>query len=351
MSESQMMKAAIFRGPGDIATESVPKSSVQHNDDIVIRVVRACVCGSDLWFYRGLDAFKAGTPVGHEAIGVVEQTGSAVQSVRKGDFVIVPFPYSCGKCPVCKAGFESSCPNGGYIGAVSGCQAEYLRVPEADGTVVKVDEPEGGFSDTMLAALVTLSDVMATGYHAAASAEVKPGDTVVVLGDGAVGLCGVIAAGLRGASRIISMSRHEDRAALARKFGATDIVAERGQDAVDKVLSMTGGYGADAVLECVGSKLSFDTAMGLVMPGAFIGRVGVPHGEELDSDVLFNKNIGLRGGSAPVRTYDRTVLLDKVLDGSIHPELVFTQEFDIDHINDAYDAMDKRRAIKSLIRF
>lgn len=211
MSERKTMKAAIFEGTGNIAVKVLPRPQLKDDSDIIIRVVCACVCGSDLWFYRGLSEHGQGEQVGHEAIGVVDEVGSGVQSVKTGDFVIVPFPYSCGKCPVCKAGFESACPNGGFFGGGDlGCQAEFLRVPQADGTVVRVDEPDGGFDDAMLASLTTLSDVMATGYHAAASAEVKPGDTAVVIGDGAVGLCGVIAAKLRGATRVIAMSRHED---------------------------------------------------------------------------------------------------------------------------------------------
>ncbi|MBB2955470.1 alcohol dehydrogenase [Bifidobacterium commune] len=346
------MKAAVFEGPANIEVKTVPRPELKEDGDIVIRVVRACVCGSDLWFYRGIEDRARGEQTGHEAIGVVEQAGAGVHSVAPGDFVIVPFPFSCGTCPVCKAGFESSCPNGGYFGNGDlGCQAEFLRVPQADGTVVKVDEPEGGFGDAMLASLLTLSDVMATGYHAAASAEVKAGDTAVVMGDGAVGLCAVIAAKLRGASRIIAMSRHEDRSALACKFGATDIVPERGQAAIDKVLSMTDGYGADAVLECVGSAESFVTALGVARRGSVVGRVGVPHDEKLDGDRMFYDNIGLRGGPAPVRSYDKAVLLDKVLDGSINPGRVFTAQFDINHIADAYKAMDERNAIKSMIVF
>ena len=198
---SETMKAAIFVEPGKMTVEEVPKAALQQDDDIVIRMVRTCVCGSDLWFFRGLSGQAAHSQVGHEAIGVVEETGAAVESVKPGDFVVVPFPYSCGKCPVCKAGFESVCPHGGYFSA---CQAEYLRVPEADGTVVKVPGSPEDYSDEQLASLLTISDVMSTGYHAAVSAEVKPGDTAVVMGDGAVGLCGVIAAKMRGATRIIA---------------------------------------------------------------------------------------------------------------------------------------------------
>ena len=320
------MKAAIYKGIKQMACEERPKPTIIDDGDAIIRVVRACVCGSDLWFYR--DGREADTQTGHEAIGVVESVGDDVTIAKPGDFVIVPFPYSCGKCPVCKAGFESSCPHGGYFGSGDGmgCQAEYLRVPEADGTLVVVPADAEDLSDEMLASLLTLSDVMSTGYHAAASAEVKPGDTAVVFGDGAVGLCAVLSAKLMGASRIISMSRHADRQGIARKFGATDFVEERGDEAVAKVLEMTDGYGADAVLECVGSALSNDT------PG------------------LFYRNVGLRGGPAPVRTYDMQRLLKEVLDGTINPGIVYTSEYTLDDIQEAYAAMDERRTVKSLLR-
>lgn len=344
---SATMKAAIFVKPGTIAVEEVAKATIERDDDIVIRVVRTCVCGSDLWFFRGLSGQTLHSQIGHEAIGVVEEVGSAVASVKPGDFVVVPFPYSCGTCPVCKAGFESVCPHGGYFSA---CQAEYLRVPEADGTVVVVPGSPDDYDDATLASLLTISDVMSTGYHAAVSAEVKSGDTAVVMGDGAVGLCGVIAAKMRGATRIIAMSRHEDRAALAREFGATDIVPERDQAAIDKVLSMTDGYGADAVLECVGSKQSFDTALGLVRRGGVIGRVGLPHDVTISAEGTFYANIGIKGGPAPVRHYDIAGgLLDAVLSHQINPGRVFTGVYDLDHIQNAYEAMDQRNVIKALI--
>ena len=344
------MKAAIYKGIKQMACEERPKPTIIDDGDAIIRVVRACVCGSDLWFYR--DGREADTQTGHEAIGVVESVGDDVTIAKSGDFVIVPFPYSCGKCPVCKAGFESSCPHGGYFGSGDGmgCQAEYLRVPEADGTLVVVPADAEDLSDEMLASLLTLSDVMSTGYHAAASAEVKPGDTAVVFGDGAVGLCAVLSAKLMGASRIISMSRHADRQGIARKFGATDFVEERGDEAVAKVLEMTDGYGADAVLECVGSALSNDTAMKVSRAGAVVGRVGLPHDVEVDIPGLFYRNVGLRGGPAPVRTYDMQRLLKEVLDGTINPGIVYTSEYTLDDIQEAYAAMDERRTVKSLLR-
>ena len=344
------MKAAIYKGIKQMACEERPKPTIIDDGDAIIRVVRACVCGSDLWFYR--DGREADTQTGHEAIGVVESVGDDVTIAKPGDFVIVPFPYSCGKCPVCKAGFESSCPHGGYFGSGDGmgCQAEYLRVPEADGTLVVVPADAEDLSDEMLASLLTLSDVMSTGYHAAASAGVKPGDTAVVFGDGAVGLCAVLSAKLMGASRIISMSRHADRQGIARKFGATDFVEERGDEAVAKVLEMTDGYGADAVLECVGSALSNDTAMKVARAGAVVGRVGLPHDVEVDIPGLFYRNVGLRGGPAPVRTYDMQRLLQEVLDGTINPGIVYTSEYTLDDIQEAYAAMDERRTVKSLLR-
>lgn len=351
------MKAVIFEGSGQegVTLREVPKAGIEEPTDALIRVVRACVCGSDLWYYRGLTDKKAGSTLGHEAIGVVEEVGPEVHGARPGDFVIVPFPFSCGTCPVCRAGFESGCPRGGFFGSDPGmgCQAEYLRVPLADGTLVVVpggSERARGFSEGMLDDLLTLSDVMSTGYHAAASAEVRQGDTAVVIGDGAVGLCGVLAARLRGADRIVAMSRHEDRQRLAEAFGATDIIPERGQEGVDRVMELTGGYGADAILECVGSAQAFQTALDIARPGAIIGRVGVPHDVTIPPDRTFYKNIGLRGGSAPVRSYDLGGLLDQVLQGQIHPGRVFTASFDLDHIGQAYEAMDRRQAIKSLIR-
>ena len=348
--EAQRLLEENHKGVKQMACEEHAEPTIIDGGDAIIRVVRACVCGSDLWFYRD-GSKEPNTQAGHEAIGVVEQIGDDVTVVKPGDFVIVPFPFSCGKCPVCKAGFESSCPHGGYFGDEGlGCQAEYLRVPEANGTLVVVPGDVKSFSDEMLASLLTLSDVMSTGYHAAASAEIKPGDTAVVFGDGAVGLCGVLSAKLMGATRIISMSRHADRQRIAREFGATDFVEERGDEAVAKVLEMTDGYGADAVLECVGSALSNDTAMKVARAGAMVGRVGLPHGVEADIPGLFYRNVGLRGGPAPVRTYDLQRLLKEVLDGNINPGIVYTSEYTLDDIQEAYAAMDERRTVKSLLR-
>lgn len=285
--------------------------------------------------------------VGHEAIGIVEEVGSEVTNVAVGDFVIAPFTHGCGHCAACLAGFDGNCLNAPAGG--SAYQAEYLLFNNADWALVKVPGDPKSFSDEMLNSLLSLADVMATGYHAAVSAEVKTGDTVVVMGDGAVGLCGIIGAKLLGAKRIIAMSRHADRQKLATEFGATDIIAERGDEAVARVMELTDG-GADAVLECVGTEQSVDTAVKVGRPGAVVGRVGVPQKSDINTNNLFWRNIGLRGGIASVTTYDKSVLLNAVLSGKIEPGKVFTQSFSLDDIQSAYEAMDQRTAIKSLVK-
>lgn len=342
------MKAAVFLGPGKVETQDVPKPQLQKPTDAIIKIVRASVCGSDLWWFRGISHRDANSLVGHEAIGIVEEVGAEVHDIHVGDFVITPFTHGCGHCAACLAGFDGDCLNQ-EAGGNGGYQGQYLRFTNANWALVKIPGQPSDYSDEMLNSFVTLADVMATGYHAAASAEVKQGDTVVVMGDGAVGLCGVIAAKLRGAKRIIAMSRHEDRQKMAIAFGATDIVPERGDEAVQKVLAMTNGAGADAVLECVGTEQSVDTATKVGRPGAVVGRVGVPQKPEMNTNNLFWRNIGLRGGIASVTTDDKQLLLKAVLNGGIHPGKVFTQRFDLEHIQDAYDAMDQRKAIKSLI--
>lgn len=342
------MKVAVFVEPGKVAIREMDKPVIQQPTDAIIRIVRACVCGSDLWWFRGISQRESGSTVGHEAIGVVDEVGDAVTHIRKGDFVIVPFTHGCGHCAACEAGFDGNCLNK-QDGGNGGYQGEYLRFSNADWALVKIPGQPQDYSDAVLNSLLTLADVMATGYHAASSAEVKAGDTVVVMGDGAVGLCGVIAAKLRGAKRIIAMSRHPDRAALAQEFGATDIVPERGEAAVVKVLSMTAGAGVDAVLECVGSEQSLQTAIAVARPGAIVGCVGVPHQNEIKTGDIFWRNIGLRGGIASVTTYDKNLLLQAVLDEKIQPGKVFTQRFVLNDIQAAYEAMDQRKAIKSLL--
>lgn len=295
------MKVAIFEEPGKMSVNEMPMPKIKKKTDAVIRIIRACVCGSDLWWYRGIAKREAGSIVSHEAIGIVEEIGSDVVAVHPGDFVIVPFTHGCGHCAACCAGFDGSClnptedANGGY-------QGEYLRFEHANWALIKIPGKPEDYTDAQLNNFLTLADVMATGYHSAASAEVKEGDTVAVIGDGAVGLCGVIGARLRGAKRIILMSHHEDRTKLGREFGATDIVSERGDEAIEKVLELTNGVGVDAVQECVGAVSAIEQAGKIARPGAVIGRVGVPQTEP-SSNTLFWKNIGLRGGIANVTTY------------------------------------------------
>jgi threonine dehydrogenase-like Zn-dependent dehydrogenase len=342
------MRAAVFCGPRCIEVADRPDPVVTAPTDAVVRVVLGCVCGSDLWYWRGESPHTLG-PIGHEFIGTVEQVGAEVRGIAKGDFVIAPFKFSDGTCVNCRAGWPSSCVAGGPFGTdgIDGGQGEAVRVPFADGTLVRVSG--SGHSDEVMRSLLTLSDVMCTGHHVAVSAGVRPGSIVAVVGDGAVGLCAVIAAKRLGASRIIALSRHAPRQALAREFGATDIIVERGGDAVRAVRDLTDGVGVDAPLECVGTAQSFATAFAIARPGSTVGFVGVPHGVEVPIGTMFADNIGLRGGTAPVRSYIPELLND-VLEARIHPERVFDFETDLDGIAEAYAAMDERRAIKSLIR-
>lgn len=343
------MKSTVFMKPGQVALEDIAKPTIQAADDVIIHVVRTCVCGSDLWSYRGLEPkAEHSENAGHEAIGVVESVGSAITTVVPGDFVIAPFTHGCGHCPACLAGFDGDCQNH-QDNFSNGVQAEYIRFQHGEWALVKIPGKPSDYSDAMLNSLLSLADVMATGYHAARVANVKTGDTVVVVGDGAVGLCGVIAAKMRGAKRIIAMSRHEDRQKLALEFGATDIVAERGDDGIRRVKELTNNAGADAVLECVGTELSNETAMNVTRPGAIVGRVGLPHEPKMDMTASFYNNTIIAGGPASVTTYDKQVLLKAVLDGEIHPGKVFTKQFSLAEINDAYQAMTNREAIKSLI--
>jgi threonine dehydrogenase-like Zn-dependent dehydrogenase len=341
------MRAALFNEPYSISVGDRPDAAIAEPTDAVVRVVLSCVCGSDLWYYRGDSPFEPG-PIGHEFIGVVEDVGADVATVKTGDFVIAPFAYSDGTCPHCRHGIHTACLNGGFFPMNGdGGQGEAVRVPVADGTLVTV--PGSGHSDETLASLLALSDVMATGHHAAACAEVKEGDTVAVVGDGAVGLSAVLAAKRLGAERVIALSRHADRQELAKAFGATEIVAERGEEATERVMELTGGVGVDAALECVGTKLSMETALSVARPGSIVGYVGVPHGVEFPVETLFYANKGVRGGPAPARAYI-PALLEDVLEGRIEPGRVFDFATDLDGVGEAYAAMDERRAIKSLLR-
>jgi threonine dehydrogenase-like Zn-dependent dehydrogenase len=342
------VRAAIYSGPYQIEVGERPDPQVEQPTDVVARVAFGSVCGSDLWYFRGQSPHALG-PIGHEWIGIVEQVGADVSNLTEGDFVVAPFTFCDGTCVHCRAGWTSNCANGGSFGnhGVDGGQGERVRAPFADTTLVKV--PGSGHSDETVRSLVALSDVMCTGHHAAVSGGVSPGDTVAVVGDGAVGLCAIIAAKRLGAERIISLSRNPARQALAREFGATEIIADRGDAATDAILATTGGTGVDVALECVGTGESMKTAFAIARVGSVVGAVGAPHDVEVPIDAVIFRNIGLRGGVSPVRRYIPELLPD-VLEERIHPGRVFDFETDLDHLLDGYQAMDQRRAIKSLVR-
>ena len=342
------MRAAIFNGPRDIVVGERPDPSITEPTDAIVRVTLACVCGSDLWYYRGLSPHDLGA-IGHEFIGIVEEVGADLRGIRPGDLVVTPFTYSDGTCVLCRAGWQSNCLHGGGYGnhGMDGGQGEAVRVPFADATLISV--PGSGYSDETLRSILALSDVACTGHHAAVSAGVGPGMTVAVVGDGAVGLSAVLAARRLGAARIIALSRNPDRQAVAREFGATDIVAERGDEAIEAVREMTDGLGVEAALECVGTGESMATAFAIARSGSVVGAVDAPHGVQVPIDTVIFRNVGLRGGVAPARKYIPE-LLDDVLAGRINPGRVFDFETDLDHVVDGYIAMDERRAIKSLVR-
>jgi threonine dehydrogenase-like Zn-dependent dehydrogenase len=345
------MRATTIHAPYDIRVENVPEPVVRLPTDAVVRVLRACICGSDLWAYRGEAPRQPGQRIGHEFLGVVEETGPQVGTVRRGDLVVAPFKWSDGVCDYCREGLTTSCEHGGFWGAVGydGGQGEAVRVPFADGTLVVLPGDAAG-DDRLLSALVTLSDVLGTGHHAALGAGARPGATVAVIGDGAVGLCAVLAARRLGAERIIALGRHRVRTDLARRFGATDVVAERGEAAVEAVRALTRGQGAHAVVEAVGTEESMRTAVHIARDGGAIGYVGVPHGSGtgLDLAVMFGRNIALRGGVAPVRAYLPQLLPD-VLAGTVDPSPVFDLTVGLESVPDGYRAMDERTALKVLI--
>lgn len=344
------VKAAVFAEPHHIEVHDVPMPQIVKPGDAIIRVIKACVCGSDLWWFRGIGQRQHGSLTGHEAIGIIEEVGPDVRTLKPGDFVIAPFTHCCGACAACRAGFESNCFNA-EPGGNAGYQAEYMRAYSADTALVKVPADPKELSEDTIASLLTVADVMCTGFHAAKCANIRPGSTAVVFGDGGVGLCGVLSAKLQGAERIIAMSRHEDRQRVARAFGATDIVPERGDEAVAKVMDMTDGVGADCVLECVGTAQSTLSALAVARPGGTIGRVGVPHIDSIDVNNLFWRNVTLSGGPASVTPYanGENGLVAKIINGDIQPGRIFTANFDLDHVQDAYEAMDERRAIKSML--
>jgi threonine dehydrogenase-like Zn-dependent dehydrogenase len=315
---------------------------------VLVTVSRACICGSDLWPYKTLEHSDTGRRMGHEAIGVIEAVGADVRTLNVGDVVVMPFAYSDGNCVFCREGLHTSCIHGGFFGSgeADGAQAEALRVPQADGTLVVLPV---GADDALMPSLVTLSDVMGTGHHAAVVAGVGPGKTAAVVGDGAVGLCGVIAARRLGAEQIIILGRHPDRIALAREFGATDVVSERGGEAVERVRELTDGFGVHSVLECVGLEQSELTAIEIARPGGAVGRVGVPQDETMPaSRPAFYNNISVSGGPAPVRAYIEELLPD-VLEGRIEPGRVFDRVASLDEVPDGYRAMNEREAIKVMV--
>lgn len=348
------MRATVMYGAGDVRVETLPDPTLLEPTDAIVRSVRACICGSDLHPYHSMPAMPAGASMGHELIGVVEEVGSAVTGFTRGDFVIVPFAFSDNTCPHCREGFHTACQRGGFFGpAVGGLQAELARVPLADGTLVKVPDVDPSTADdALLASLLSLSDVYLTGYHAAHMAQVVPGQTVTVIGDGAVGLSAVLAAKRMGADQIILMGRHQSRTDLGREWGATDVVAERGEEGVAQVLELTGGLGSHAVLEAVGHLPAYQQAYGVVRPGGIISRVGVPQYEEapIGFGSLFGKNARLAGGPAPVRAYLEDAVA-QVVAGELAPGKVFDRTIGIEATPAGYQAMDAREALKVMIAF
>jgi threonine dehydrogenase-like Zn-dependent dehydrogenase len=342
------MKATVMYAAGDVRIENVPDARLVEPTDVLLQVTRACICGSDLWPYNQMERSESGQRMGHEFIGVVEAAGADVRTLKPGDVVVAPFAWSDGTCVFCQEGLHTSCLHGGWWGrnGIDGGQGEAVRVPQADGTLVVLP---AGADDTLMPSLLTLSDVMGTGHHAARAARVGPGKTAAVVGDGAVGLCGVIAAKRLGAEQIIILGRHPDRIALAREFGATDVVSERGDEAVERVRELTGGFGAHSVLECVGHGESVVTALGIARPGGAVGRVGLPQHEQIPATMTtFFDNVTISGGPAPARAYIEELLPD-VLDGRIEPGRVFDRVTDLDGVPDGYRAMNEREAIKVMV--
>jgi threonine dehydrogenase-like Zn-dependent dehydrogenase len=343
------MRATVMFGAGDVRIENVPDARLVEPTDAVVRVSRAAICGSDLWPYATLERSETGRRMGHEAIGVVEAVGADVRTMNVGDLVVMPFAFSDGTCVFCHEGLQTSCVHGGFFGTpdVDGAQAEAVRVPQADGTLFVLPIGE---DDALMPSLLTLTDVMGTGHHAAVTAEVGPGKTVAVVGDGAVGLCGVIAARRLGAEQIIILGRHPDRIALAREFGATDVVSKRGEEAVERVRELTDGFGVHSVLECVGLEQSTLTAIAIARPGGAVGRVGVPQDETMPASLpAFYNNVTVGGGPAPVRAYIEELLPD-ILEGRIEPGRVLDRVVGLDGVPEGYSAMNEREAIKVMVQ-
>ncbi|MCU1603698.1 MAG: Alcohol dehydrogenase zinc-binding domain protein [Modestobacter sp.] len=339
------MRAAVLHGPGDVRVENREMPRIEQPTDAVIRLVAACVCGSDLWPYRGIEKLDGPTPMGHEYVGVIEEVGSEVTTVRAGQFVVGSFFASDNTCEICQAGYQTHCVNR-QPGAATGAQAEFTRVPLADGTLVATP---GMPADDLVPSLLAASDVLGTGWFAAVAAEAGPGKTVAVVGDGAVGLLGVLAAQQLGAERIIAMSRHESRQELATEFGATEIVTERGAEGVARVKELTGGLGAHSVIEAVGTQESMMQAIRATRPGGHVGYVGVSHDVTLPGAELFFSGVHLHGGPAPVRRF-LPDLISLIWNRTIDPGKVFDLELPLEQAAEGYRAMDERRAIKTLLR-
>ena len=343
------MKSAVYSKAGQIGLVEVERPQIKEADDVIIRIVRTCVCGSDLWTYRNPKIKEGRLNSGHEAIGIVEEIGEAITTVKPGDFVIAPFTHGCGECDACHDGFDGTCDRHlGNSNWSTGVQAEYIRFHYANWSLVKIPGKPSDYTEAMLKSFLSLADVMPTGYHAARVADVKPGDKVVVIGDGAVGQCAVIAAKMRGASQIVLMSRYKDRQEMALASGATAVVEERGEEGIVKVREILGG-GADVALECVGTEAAIDQALGVLHNGGRMGFVGVPHYNNRAIGSTFAQNITVAGGAASVTTYDKQILLKAVLDGDINPGRVFTDSYPLEDIDKAYKDMDERKAIKSII--
>ncbi len=344
------MRATVMHKAGDVPIENVPDPGIQAPTDAVIRITRACICGSDLWPHNDLQLTPEGRPMGHGAIGIVEEIGADGRAVERGQFVVMPFAFPEGTCMLCDEGLHTSCTHRGFFdngGGIGGAQAEALRTPQADGTLFALP---GGTDDALMPSLLTLSDVMGTGHHAAVTAKVRPGGRVAVIGDGAVGLCDVIAARRLGAEQIIMVGRHPDRIELAKRFGATDLVSERGEAAIERVRELTGGFGAHSALECVGTGQAIRTAVGVARPGGAVGRVGVPHYEAVPAgQETFFHNVGVAGDPAPVRAYIAELLPD-VMEGRIEPGGVFDRTVGLDGVPDGYRAMNEREALKVMVR-
>jgi threonine dehydrogenase-like Zn-dependent dehydrogenase len=343
------MRATVMYGAGDVRVETVPDARLIEPTDAVVTVTHAAICGSDLWPYKSMEPSETGRRMGHEFIGLVESVGEDVSRVQAGDLVVTPFVWSDGTCVFCQEGLQTSCLHGGRYGwdGVDGGQGESVRVPQADGTLVVLPVER---DDALMPSLLTLSDVMSTGHHAALAARVEAGKTVAVVGDGAVGLCAVLAARRLGAERIIVLGHHPDRIAIAQEFGATDIVSERGDEAVERVRELTDGFGAHSVLECVGLDQSTETSIEIARPGGAVGRVGVPQdGSMPASQLAFYGNITVSGGPAPVRAYIEELLPD-VLEGRIEPGRVFDRVIGLDEVPDGYRAMNEREAIKVMVK-